>query len=65
MDFNPMYYIRDNKIFVDFVKNNPMFNLAIEYIPINIHKQGYWNIQQYEAKETVRIDYKNYEKMNY
>lgn len=61
-DFNPLYYIRDNKIFVDFVKNNPLFNLAIEYIPITIYQQGYWNIQEYEGKETIRIDYKNYEK---
>lgn len=61
-DFSPLYYIRDNQIFVNFVKNNPLFNLAIEYIPITIHDEGYWNIQEHEGKETIRIDYKNYEK---
>jgi hypothetical protein len=61
-DFSPLYYIRDNQIFVNFVKNNPLFNLAIEYIPITIHEEGYWNIQEHEGKETIRIDYKNYEK---
>ena len=61
-DFNPLYYIRDNQIFVDFIKKNPLFNLAIEYIPIKIHKLGYWSIIESNGKETVKIDYKNYEK---
>ena len=64
-DFNPLYYIRDNQIFVDFIKNNPLFNLAIEYIPIKIHKFGYWNIIEKGGKETVKIDYENYEKNNF
>lgn len=62
--YNPLYYIRDNKNFVEYVKKYEIYNLEVEYIPIKMHREGYWNIHEYDGLESVTLDHKNYEKHN-
>jgi hypothetical protein len=62
--YNPLYYIRDNKIFVEYVEKYKILNLDVEYIPIKMHREGYWNIHEYDGLERVTLDYENYEKHN-
>ena len=61
---DPLYYIRDNKIFADYIEKYNIFNLEVEYIPIKMHREGYWDIREYDGLERVRLDYENFEKHN-
>jgi hypothetical protein len=61
---DPLYYIRDNKIFADYIEKYNIFNLEVEYIPIKMHREGYWDIREYDGLETVRLDHENFEKHN-
>lgn len=60
--YKSMYYIRDNEIFVDFIKKNYVDDLEVRYVPIKMHREKYWYIKEYDGLEDVVLDHKNYEK---